>query len=295
MQILMSVMMATFMMVMVPRAGVSAGRINEVLHTPSTVVSAPAAVRELGRRARLEVRHAGFRYPGADEPVLADITFTAEAGQTTAVIGSTGAGKTTLVSLVARLFDVTAGSVLVDDVDIRELDLELLWSRIGLVPPEALPLLGDGGVQPAPRRSRGDRRGAVDGAVGRPGQGVRHRHAGRVGRPDQPGGRQRLGGPAPAAGDRPGPGPAAGDLPLRRLLLGPGQGHRRAGAGCVAEHTAGATVVIVGQRVSSIRDADQILVLEGGVQVGLGTHADLLVSCPTYQEIVESQHEEGVA
>ena len=133
-QILMSVMMATFVVVMIPRAAVSAERINEVLDTPSTVASVAAPVREIHGPVSLELRNVGFRYPGAEAPVLTDISFTASAGQTTAIIGSTGAGKTTLLNLVPRLFDATAGAVLVDGVDVRELDPELLWSRIGLVP-----------------------------------------------------------------------------------------------------------------------------------------------------------------
>ncbi len=294
-QILMAVMMATFMMVMIPRAGVSAARIIEVLHTPSTVVSAPAAVRDLGRRGQLELRHAGFRYPGAAEPVLADVSFTAAAGQTTAVIGSTGAGKTTLVSLVARLFDVTAGAVLIDGVDIRELELELLWSRIGLVPQK--PYLFSGTVASNLRHADPE---ATDDelwtalTVAQAKEFVTAMPGGLDARIVQGGAnvsggqRQRLA-IARALVRRPeiflfddsfSALDQATDARVRTALT---------------EHTAGATVVIVGQRVSSIRDADQILVLEDGVQVGLGTHADLLARCPTYAEIVESQHEEGAA
>lgn len=294
-QILMSVMMATFMMVMVPRAGVSAGRINEVLDTPSTVVSAPGAVRELTRRAQLELRHAGFRYPGAAEPVLADISFTAAAGRTTAVIGSTGAGKTTLVSLVARLFDVTAGAVLVDGVDIRELDLELLWSRIGLVPQK--PYLFSGTVASNLRHADPT---ATDEqlwealAVAQAKEFVTAMPGGLDARIAQ-------GGANVSGGQRQ-------RLAIARALVrrpeiflfddsfsALDQATDARVRSALAEHTAGATVVIVAQRVSSIRDADQILVLEDGVQVGLGTHTELLTGCPTYVEIVDSQHEEGAA
>jgi len=294
-QILMSVMMATFMMVMVPRAGVSAGRINEVLDTPSTVVSAPGAVRELARRAQLELRHAGFRYPGAAEPVLADISFTAAAGRTTAVIGSTGAGKTTLVSLVARLFDVTEGAVLIDGVDIRELDLELLWSRIGLVPQK--PYLFSGTVASNLRHADPT---ATDEqlwkalAVAQAKEFVTAMPGGLDARIAQ-------GGANVSGGQRQ-------RLAIARALVrrpeiflfddsfsALDQATDARVRAALAEHTAGATVVIVAQRVSSIRDADQILVLEDGVQVGLGTHTELLAGCPTYVEIVDSQHEEGVA
>ena len=294
-QILMSVMMATFMMVMVPRAGVSAARVNDVLDTPSTVVSAPTAVRELGRRAQLEVRHAGFRYPGAAEPVLADVSFTAAAGQTTAVIGSTGAGKTTLVSLVARLFDVTAGAVLIDGVDIRELELELLWSRIGLVPQK--PYLFSGTVASNLRHADPD---ATDDELWTA-LGVAQAKEFVTAMPGGLDARIAQGGANVSGGQRQ-------RLAIARALVrrpeiflfddsfsALDQATDARVRAALKEHTAGATVVIVGQRVSSIRDADQILVLEDGVQVGLGSHAYLLAGCPTYQEIVESQHEEGVA
>ena len=133
-QILMSVMMATFVAVMAPRAAVCADRIEEVLQTPSSVVAPVAPVTELPGRASLELRHVSFCYPGAESPVLIDISLRAEAGQTTAIIGSTGSGKTTLLNLVPRLFDVTSGEVLVDGVDVRDLEPEVLWAQVGLVP-----------------------------------------------------------------------------------------------------------------------------------------------------------------
>ena len=131
-QIIMAVMMATFMAIMIPRAAVCAERIKDVLDTPSTVVAPTVTVAPTGRG--LELRHVGFHYPGAEAPVLDDISFTVEPGQTLAVIGSTGSGKTTLLNVIPRLFDVTAGEVLVDGVDVRQLDPEVLWGRIGLVP-----------------------------------------------------------------------------------------------------------------------------------------------------------------
>src|SRR6202171_2555488 len=134
MLILMSVMMATFMAIMIPRAAVSSDRIGEVLATDSSVVPPSNPVREVHSRAELELRGVEFRYPGAAEPVLRNISFRAGAGQTPAIIGSTGAGKTTLVSLIARLFDATSGTVMIDGVGVRDLDPEMLWSRVGLVP-----------------------------------------------------------------------------------------------------------------------------------------------------------------
>src|SRR5690606_20998620 len=133
-QILMAVMMATFLAVLLPRATVSADRIAEVLDTEPSVVAPPAPVTELAAGGQVELRDATFAYPGAEAPVLHAVSFTARPGKITAIIGSTGSGKTTLVNLLPRLFDVTGGAVLVDGVDVRELDPELLWSRIGLVP-----------------------------------------------------------------------------------------------------------------------------------------------------------------
>ncbi|MGH8978513.1 MAG: ABC transporter ATP-binding protein, partial [Acidimicrobiia bacterium] len=133
-QILMSVMMATFVAVLAPRASVSADRIKEVLDEQSSVVAPTAPVTTLDRTSSLELRGVEFAYPGADFPVLCDISLKAQAGQTTAIIGSTGAGKSTLLNLVPRLYDATGGAVLVDGIDVREIEPELLWSRIGLVP-----------------------------------------------------------------------------------------------------------------------------------------------------------------
>jgi ATP-binding cassette subfamily B protein len=133
-QILFAVMMATFMVVMFPRAAVSGNRIQEVLDTDTSVTVADDPIRELPEAAVLELRDVEFGYPGADEPVLTNVSMTARRGQTTAIIGSTGAGKTTLVNLVPRLFDVTGGAVLIDGVDVRDVAPEVLWSRVGLVP-----------------------------------------------------------------------------------------------------------------------------------------------------------------
>jgi ATP-binding cassette subfamily B protein len=136
-QILMSVTMATMMLMMLPRAAVSAERIQEVLNTESSVRPPVEPVRAATQRGDVEFRDVTFQYPGASDPVLRGITLHARAGQITAIIGSTGSGKSTLVSLIPRMFDVTGGSVRVDGVDVRELDPDLLWGRIGLVPQKA--------------------------------------------------------------------------------------------------------------------------------------------------------------
>ena len=167
----------------------------------------------------LELRGVQFTYPGAEEPVLRDVSFTARPGQTTAIIGSTGAGKTTLVNLVPRLFDVTGGEVYVDGVDVRDLEPELLWSRIGLVPQKAFLFSGTVREQPALRQAGRHRRRAVAGAGDRAGPRLRRGDARGSRRADHAGRHQRLRRPAAAARDRPGAGAAAGDLPVRRLVL----------------------------------------------------------------------------
>jgi len=287
--ILMSVMMATFMAIMIPRASVCAERIGEVLRTESTVLPPRRPVRQVQTRAELELRNVEFRYPGATAPVLQDISFRAAAGQTTAIIGSTGAGKTTLVSVVARLFDTTAGTVLIDGVGVRELDPDLLWSRIGLVPQR--PYLFTGTVasnlrygnpqasdeelwealQVAQARDFVEAMpGALEAAITQGGTNV------------SGGQRQRL---SIARALVRKPEIYLFDDSFSALDLAT-DGRLRAALG---PQTADATVVIVGQRVSTIADADQIIVLDGGRIVGLGSHEELLEGCQTYREIVQSQ------
>ncbi len=288
-QILLAVMMATFMAVLAPRAAVCAERILEVLDTPSSVVTAASATTELPTRGRLELRDVGFHYPGADEPILTGITLTATAGQTTAIIGSTGSGKTTLLNLVPRLFDATAGTVLVDDVDIRQLDPQTLWQRIGLVPQK--PYLFSGTVASNLRFADPDATdeqlwealeiaqatdfvrampGGLDAPISQGGTNV------------SGGQRQRL---AIARALVRRPEIYLFDDSFSALDLATDAKLRAA----LTPHTADATVLIVAQRVSTIRHADQILVLEDGHVVGLGTHDELLEGCPTYGEIVASQ------
>ncbi len=291
MQILMSVMMATFMSMMIPRATVSAGRIAEVLDTDSTVVPPPAARRHPARSAAgLELTDVTFAYPGADVPVLQGVSLVAEPGRTTAIIGSTGAGKSTLLSLVPRLYDVTGGQVLIGGVDVRDAALDDVWARIGLVPQK--PYLFTGTV--ATNLRYGDaarhRRRAVGGAADRPGRGLRPGHAAGAGLADRPGRHERLGRPATAPGHRPGAGRQArrstsSTTPSRPWTCPPTRGCVRR---CkpVTRHAA---VIVVAQRVSTIVDADQIVVLDDGRVVGTGTHDELLDTCPTYVEIVQSQ------
>ncbi|MEV4655328.1 ABC transporter ATP-binding protein [Micromonospora sp. NPDC049301] len=289
MQILMAVMMATFMLMMVPRAAVCAERIVEVLDTDSSVVPAADAVAELSTRAELELRGVGFQYPGAVEPVLRDISFRASPGTTTAIIGSTGAGKTTLLSLIPRLVDVTAGAVLVDGVDVRELAPDELWRRIGLVPQR--PYLFTGTVASNLRYGNPDATddelwaaleiaqardfvaqmpGGLDAPIAQGGSTV------------SGGQRQRL---AIARALVRQPEIYLFDDSFSALDLGTDARLRAA----LRPVTAQSAVVIVAQRVSTIVDADQIIVLEDGGVVGVGRHQELLESCPTYAEIVASQ------
>jgi ATP-binding cassette, subfamily B, multidrug efflux pump len=289
MQILMAVMMATFMLMMVPRAAVCAERIVEVLDTRSSVVPPREPVTEVATRGELELRNVRFQYPGAAAPVLRNISFVAGAGKTTAIIGSTGAGKTTLISLVPRLFDATAGSVRVDGVDVRDLDPDLLWSRIGLVPQR--PYLFSGTVASNLRYGNPD---ATDEELWAALEVAQAREfvaamPGGLEAPIAQGGTNVSGGQrqrlaiARAAVRR--PEIYLFDDSFSALDLGTDARLRAA----LRPVTADAVVVIVAQRVSTILDADQILVLEDGAIVGKGRHEDLLDTCPTYAEIVASQ------
>ncbi len=295
MQILMSVMMATFLFMMIPRAEVCAERIQEVLDTDSSVVPPANPVSTVDVHGSLELRGVDFRYPGAEEPVLHGIDLVARPGQTTAVIGGTGSGKTTLINLVPRLFDVTAGQVLVDGVDVRNLDPDLLAAMVGLVPQR--PYLFSGTVASNLRYGRPDATeeelwhalevaqarefveampGGLEAPISQGGSNV------------SGGQRQRLA-IARALASRPeiylfddafSALDYATDAALRAAL---------------ARETADATVVIVAQRVSTIRDADRIVVLDEGVVVGTGTHAELMADNETYREIVLSQLTEAEA
>ncbi|MEU2185751.1 ABC transporter ATP-binding protein, partial [Micromonospora sediminicola] len=289
MQILMAVMMATFMLMMVPRAAVCAERIEEVLDTDSSVVPAADPVTEVAGRGELELRGAGFQYPGATAPVLRDISFRARPGRTTAIIGSTGAGKTTLLTLIPRLVDPTAGAVLVDGVDVRDLAPDELWRRIGLVPQR--PYLFSGTVASNLRYGNPDATDADLWAALEIAQ-ARDFVAEMPGGLDAPiaqggtnvsgGQRQRL---AIARALVRKPEIYLFDDSFSALDLGTDARLRAA----LKPVTADAAVVIVAQRVSTIVDADQIIVLEDGGVVGMGRHEELLENCPTYAEIVASQ------
>ncbi len=294
-QILMSVMMATFMLVMIPRASVSADRIAEVLDTDSSVVPPRSGVTAVDGQGLLDLENVEFSYPGASHPVLKGISFSARPGQTTAVVGSTGAGKTTLVNLIPRLFDVTSGSVRVDGVEVRTMDPDTLWSKIGLVP--QTPYLFSGTVASnlrygKPHASEEEMWAALEIAQARDfveamPEGLEAPIA-QGGTNVSGGQRQRL---AIARAVIRQPEIYLFDDSFSALDLATDARLRRA----LKPATARAAVVIVAQRVSTIADADQILVLEDGEVAGLGTHEALLATCPTYVEIVESQLRAEVA
>jgi ATP-binding cassette, subfamily B, multidrug efflux pump len=289
MQILMSVMMATFMLMMIPRAAVCAERIHEVLDTRSSVVPPESPVTKVLVHGQVELRGATFHYPGAAVPVLADVTLHARRGQITAIIGSTGAGKTTLLSLIARLIDVTGGEVLVDGVDVRRLDPDLLWSRIGYVPQRSY--LFSGTIASTlrhgnPAATDDDLWRALDVAQAR--DFVEAMPDG-LAAPVSQGGTNLSGGQRQRI--------AIARAIVRRpeiylfddsfSALDPGTDARLRAA--LRPITREAAVLVVAQRVSTILDADQIVVLDAGRVVGAGTHDELLETCPPYAEIVQSQ------
>ncbi|SNX58257.1 ATP-binding cassette subfamily B protein [Streptomyces sp. TLI_55] len=295
MQIVMSVMMATFMFMMVPRAEVCAERIQEVLDTDSSVVPPLAPVTELRRHGHLEIRGAGFRYPGAEEPVLKGVELVARPGEVTAVIGSTGSGKSTLLGLVPRLFDATEGEVLVDGVPVADVEPTLLARTVGLVPQK--PYLFAGTVATNLRYGNPD---ATDEELW---------HALEVAQAKSFVERLENGLDSPIAqGGTNVSGGQRQRLAIARTLVQRPEIYLfddsfsaldyatdAALRAALAAETAEATVVIVAQRVATIRDADRIVVLDEGRVVGTGTHHELMADNETYREIVLSQLTEAEA
>ena len=295
MQVLFSVMTAVIMFVMVPRAAVSAGRVREVLDTQPAIIDPPTPISPQ-RGGLVEFRDVEFRYPGAEEPVLSGISFTARPGETTAIVGSTGSGKSTLINLIPRFYDATGGAVLVDGVDVRDMDRADLWKRIGMIPQRAF--LFGGTVASNLRWGDDD---ATDEALWRALEIAQGRDF-VTEMPDQLEAPITQGGTNVSGGQR------------QRLAIARALAHQpdiyvfddsfsaldfRTDArlrAAIARELRGATVIIVAQRVGTILHADQIVVLEAGGIAGLGTHDELMRTCQTYREIVLSQvTEEEVA
>lgn len=295
MQILMSVMMATFMFMMIPRAAVSAERMTEVLDTEPSVVPPVKQVIPEHIDGVVDLRDVSMCYPGAEVPVLQDICLHAEPGQTIAIIGATGAGKSTLLSLIARLCDATGGEVLIDGTDVRVLDPALLWGRIGIVPQKSYLFTGT--------VASNLRYGDPDATDEQLWQALRVAQAdgfvealeGGLDAPVSQGGTNFSGGQRQR-------------LCIARALVSKANIYLfddsfsaldlrtdRALRNALAPHVRNSTVFIVAQRVSTIREADEILVLEDGRIVGRGRHDDLLRDCIEYQEIVASQQMEDAA
>lgn len=294
-QILFAIMMAVIMFVMVPRAAVSAGRIGEVLDTEPTISDPPTPISP-ARSGRVRFEEVEFRYPGAEEPVLRGITFEANPGEVTAIVGSTGSGKTTLVNLLPRFYDATGGHVLVDGVDVGEMDRQDLWKRIGMVPQKAFLFGGTVATNLQvgdPDASDADMWEALEIAQGK--EFVA----------DMP---EQLAAPISQGGTNVSGGQRQRLAIARALAKRPDiyvfddsfsaldfRTDARLRAALARELTT-ATVIIVAQRVGTILRADRIVVLDDGRIAGIGTHEELMRECETYREIVLSQvTEEEVA
>jgi len=289
MQILFAVMMAVFMFVMVPRAVVSSGRIQEVLTTTPTIRDPEEPLAVAHGTGTLTFRAVEFRYPGAQDPVLRDISLVVEPGKTTAIVGSTGSGKTTLINLIPRFYDVTGGELSIDGMDVRALDRDDLWAKIGLVPQKAFLFSGtiasnlrfgkadatDDELWAALRIAQAedfvrDLDGLLDAPVAQGGSNL------------SGGQRQRL---AIARALVKRPEIYVFDDSFSALDFKTDSRLRAA----LADEIADATVVIVAQRVGTIMTADRIVVLDAGTIVGIGTHLELMATSETYREIVHSQ------
>jgi ATP-binding cassette subfamily B protein len=288
-QILFSVIMATILFVMIPRAAASSERIQAVLDTTPSIVDPVEPARDVPARGRIEFRDVEFRYPHAEEPVLTGITFTAEPGETVAIVGSTGCGKSTLISLIPRFYDVTAGAVLVDGVDVREFALKDLWRRIGLVPQKSF--LFSGTVASNLRQADHDASEEELWRVLETAQGKDFVEE----MPEQLEAAIAQGGASVSGGQRQ-------RLAIARALA------KRAPINifddsfsaldfttdarlraALKKEMGDATVLIVAQRVGTIMHADRIIVLEDSTIAAMGTHDELLATSPTYREIVASQ------
>lgn len=292
MQILMAVLLATFILVLIPRASVCAERIGEVLSTEPQISSPPEPVRPAGIEGEIRLDAASFSYPGAERPVLQDISLVARPGTTTAIVGSTGSGKSTLVALICRMYDVTSGSVRMDGIDVRELDPEQLWAAIGVVPQRGYLFSGTVadnlryGTAPGQIATEDDmwhalKVAAADDFVRAHPDGLAMRVA-QGGINFSGGQRQRL---AIARAVIRRPAVYLFDDAFSALDVRTDARVRAA----LREESADSTVLIVSQRISTVAQADQIIVIDNGRILGIGTHETLLIQCPEYAEFADSQ------
>ncbi|KKW63987.1 ABC transporter ATP-binding protein [Mycolicibacterium elephantis] len=292
MQILMAVLLATFILVIIPRASVCAERIAEVLSTQPQIASPPDPVRPATIDGEIRLQGATFQYPGAERPVLQDVSLTARPGTTTAVVGSTGSGKSTLLALICRLYDVTGGSVRIDGIDVRDYDPEQLWSTIGLVPQRGYLFSGTVadnlqlGARPGQVATEDEmwealRVAAADDFVRADPDGLAMRVA-QGGINFSGGQRQRL---AIARAVIRRPAIYLFDDAFSALDVHTDLRVRTA----LREVSTDATVLLVSQRISTVAQADQIVVVDDGVVVGVGTHEALLTQCAEYAEFADSQ------
>lgn len=291
MQVVMAFLMLVIIFMIIPRASVAAKRIEEVIDTEPSIRDGPVTEAPAGREGEVEFRHVGFKYPGAADYVVRDVSFTARRGETVAFIGSTGCGKTTLLNLVPRFYDVTEGEVLVDGVDVREYTQEALHRKLGYVPQQAVMFTGtveenirygDLGAertaaevqQAVATAQAADFVGKLDGGLGG--------HVAEGGTNFSGGQKQRLS-IARAVCRRP-------EIYLFDDTFS-ALDYRtdRALRAALKQETAGTTTLVVAQRIGTIMEADRIVVLDGGRVVGIGTHRELLQSCPVYREIAVSQ------
>ena len=276
MQIVMAFLMLTMMSIMLPRAGVAADRIDEVITTNSSIIEKAEKETIEKHTGKVEFHHVNFRYPGADEDVLEDIDFTAEPGKTTAIIGSTGCGKSTLVNLIPRFYDVTAGKITLDGVDIRNLSLAELRDEIGFVPQKGI--LFSGTIAEMTEAAEiaqatefiNEKPEKYDSGIAQGGTNV------------SGGQKQRL---SIARAIAKNPNVYIFDDSFSALDMKTDAALRKA----LESKTKESSVIIVAQRISTILHADQILVLDEGKIVGKGTHEELLRDCEVYQQIAQSQ------
>ncbi len=289
MQIMMAVIMLTMVFVMLPRASTAAARAKEVLDTEPSIKNRENTKDNTSQRGYLTFKNVTFTYPGADVPAIENLSFEARPGETTAIIGGTGMGKSTIVNLIPRLYDVTEGQVLVDGVDVRDYDMEVLRNKIGFVPQKAVLFAGtiDSNIQFGDRNADEDR---IEEAVKiaqsydfvMKKEGTFNSHISQGGTNVSGGQRQRL---AIARAIVRKPEIYVFDDSFSALDFKTDKSLRQA----LSKETGDATVVIVAQRISTIIDADRIIVIENGQVAGMGTHSELLKTCDVYKEIVDSQ------